>query len=350
MFNIFERGARALLDIHSPFETLPQSQPLAPAVLVVGLGRLGENLVVQTARTWHESYSQDQEKLRILVVDKESEAKVDSITKRFPRLSGCCDLISYQINPESPQFQNADFIFDESGNCAVSSIFVCLSNQTLGLQAALQLRHRINQNQPRIVVRMQEDSGLAKLLRTEPESGLASKNIVPFGLLQNTCTPDLVLGGIHEILAKAVHEDYLKQRLAEGLELGQKRSMVHWDDLPDDLRESNRRQVDHIRLKLLAVGYSIAPLSDWDASSYQFSSSEIETMAQLEHDYWVQERERKGWRFVAGPEDSKNKTHPDLLPWNQLSENAKEKDRQPAINLPKMLARAGFQVYKLNEK
>lgn len=349
MFNIYERGAQALLNLHQPFEQHSNNVSFSPHILVLGVGQLGENLVVQIARSWYESWHQTYGTLKITIVDEDAQVKAAFLQNRFPKLSECCDLITYPVGPENPRFQQTDFLLDQSGNCDLSSIYICLRDQTKGLQSALQLRKCLAQNQPPIIVRMQEDSGLAKLLQANQHSNLASRNIVPFGLLQHTCTPDLVLGGTHEVLARAVHEDYLKRRLQEGFELGQRRSLVHWDELPTDLRESNRRQVDQIRLKLQAVGYGIKPLSDWEAASHQFSRSEIETMAQLEHDYWVQERQRKGWRFAPGHEDIANKTHPDILPWSQLSEDAKEKDRQPAIGLPKLLTRAGFQVYKMNE-
>jgi hypothetical protein len=350
MFNIFERGARAFLEQHSPFKKYTKNASPPPHILIIGLGRLGENLIVQTARTWYESYSQNHKLLRISVVDTNAEVKVALLQESFPKLSSCCELNPLQMNLEDIQFQHAEFLFDESGHCDVTSIFICLRNHTLGLQSALQLRQRLARNQPRIIVRMQEENGLAKLLILNQESRITFQNIIPFGLLQHSCTPDLVIGGTHEILAQAVHEDYLQHRLTKGFVLGQKRSLVHWDELPGDLRESNRRQVDQIRLKLQIVGYGIAPLSDWEAANYRFSVPEIEKMAEFEHVHWVQERERNGWRFAPGPEDNKKKTHPDLLPWNQLPETTKEKVRQPSIELPKLLARAGFQVYKLNEK
>ena len=72
-------------------------------------------------------------------------------------------------------------------------------------------------------------------------------------------------------------------------------------------------------------------------------------MAKMEHDQWVQERITNGWQYQSGVEDAEKKVHPDLQPWEQLSENIKEKDRQPVIKIPALLARAGFQVYRLSE-
>lgn len=347
MFNIFERGARTLLSEFSPFDLKRENKPIPPHILVVGLRRLGENLVIQAARSWYEISTGNDELLRISVVDNQAKDKTAQLQNRFPKLPCRCELIPLQTEIEDLQFQKSDFLFTEAGTCKFTSVFICLGDQTLGLQAALTLRQRIDHHLPPIVIRMREDSGLAKLLTGEQENAMTFHNILPFGLLQRTCTPDLVLGGTHEILAQAVHADYLRRRLQEGLKMGSKRAMAYWYDLPPDLRESNRRQVDHIRLKLHTVGYEIKPLSDWDAANYQFSDAEIEKMAQMEHEHWMQERLRNGWSFAKGVEDARNRTHPDLVSWELLPEPVKDKDRQPAIELPGLLARAGFQVYRL---
>jgi hypothetical protein len=55
-------------------------------------------------------------------------------------------------------------------------------------------------------------------------------------------------------------------------------------------KESNRRYADHISLKLQAVDCYLAPLQDWDALEFQFTTLEVETLAEMEHERWVQER------------------------------------------------------------
>jgi hypothetical protein len=349
MFNIYKRGATTLLSKYPPFDDEKGKKSTPPHILIIGVSHLGENLIIQAARSWYDTRTADQGLLRITVVDKDAEKKVAKLQTQFPKLPRSCSLFPVQMSLEGSQMREVGFLPNNSGKHDVNSIYICIRNQILGLQIALELQQRMNQNSP-IVVRMRESSGLAKLLSNNQQSDMSLQNIYPFDLLHRTCTPDLVLGGMHEILAQAIHEDYLRQRLEEGIQMGQKRSMVHWYELPEDLRESNRRQVDHIRLKLHVVGYGIKPLSDWDSANYQFSKSEVEKMAKMEHKHWMQERMRNGWIFATGPEDAKNKTHPDLVPWERLPESVKEKDRQPTIKLPKLLAQADFQVYRLNEE
>ncbi|MEA3325753.1 MAG: RyR domain-containing protein [Chloroflexota bacterium] len=346
IFNIFERGARYLVSEYTSLSQEKNQKLGHGGILVVGCSRLGESLILQIARTWYETWKAAGTKLGLTVVDKNAEVKITKLAAMYPNLSECCHLTLHNFDVEDADFQKGKFLFNGSGKCDFDSIFICLDDTTRGLASALNLRQRLGSSQPPIILYLPEDSGLAKLLEDEQGSNNPVHNIIPFRLVQSTCTPDLVINGTHEILARSVHKDYLRQRFAEGIQMGQKRSMAYWEDLPEDLRESNRRQVDHIQIKLQKIGYGIEPLHDWDASYFQFSPVEVEMMAQMEHEHWIEERLRSGWTFAPSPEDPINKTHPDLVPWDQLTETDREKDRQTIYTLPRTLARAGFQVFK----
>ncbi len=92
-----------------------------------------------------------------------------------------------------------------------------------------------------------------------------------FGLLDQTCTPEQILGGINETIARAIHEDYVLNQEKEGKTPKTNPPMVPWQELPEGLKESNRRQADHIGVKLKAVGCEIAPPTDWDTELFEFT-------------------------------------------------------------------------------
>lgn len=101
-------------------------------------------------------------------------------------------------------------------------------------------------------------------------------------------------------------------------------------------------------MKLKAVGCGIAPLTDWDVELFKFSPDEIEKMAEMEHERWIEERLRSGWK--PGSKDVKKKTSPYLILWGQLPEDIKELDRNTIRNMPAFLARACFQIYRLKQE
>ena len=121
--------------------------------------------------------------------------------------------------------------------------------------------------------------------------------------------------------------------------------LVPWEQLPERLKESNRVQAANIGNTLAAAGYSITQLRDWDAGDLEFTPQEVDIMARTEHERWCRERRSAGW--TRGDErDEEKKTNPDLVDWEVLEEEEKDKNRRFVRGLPNTLAKAGFQIEK----
>ena len=72
---------------------------------------------------------------------------------------------------------------------------------------------------------------------------------------------------------------------------------------------------------------------------------QVEKLARAEHDRWVAERESDGWTW--GPEkDVQAKTSPYLVPYNELTEEVKDYDREPMRGLVARLAAAGYALVR----
>ncbi len=344
LFNTFDRGASVLLREHPPSGSSADSPP---HVLVVGLGRLGERLVTHAARNWRERTRMGEAPLHITVVDREAESRIESLIVRYPRLADVCRLVPLQLDIDSPQFLRAEFLDAGPDQVAVDMVYVCLDNESLALSAALTLMQGARGWALPIIVRMSREGGLATLLGQAGDDDDVYREIYPFVLLERVCTTDLVAGGTHEVLAQATHGEYVRHQKSLGQTVETNQLMVSWEALPESVRESNRRQVDHIGQKLAAVGHGIAPLTDWDAASYSFSPSQVEQMARMEHERWRQDLVDEGWRFSPGARDASRKTHPALVSWEELPEDEREKNRVAVCELPAFLARAGLQVYAM---
>lgn len=344
LFNIYDRGAQMMLKHFQSFGNGDENDPIVPHIVVVGLENLGQCLAMQAARRWYESVNRSERRLRLTLVDSEAEEKTDNLRARYPNLDHCCQVDARNMGVGSSIFQKAEFLFDRTGNCDVSQIYICLEDYSLALQSGLTLQSRIGHTETPIVVQMDENSGIAQLLRGFDSGAAPYRNLHTFGLIERTCTPDLVLDGTHELLARAAHERYLEQQLKQGFTSADNPNLEPWKTLPESVKESNRRHVDYTGSKLAASGYFIQPLTDWDAASFQFRPEEIELMAELEHERWREEQSQMGWTYGPGSKDPKKKTHPALLPWQELPEVEKEKNRASTRDLPGLLARAGFQV------
>jgi len=157
---------------------------------------------------------------------------------------------------------------------------------------------------------------------------------------------DVLFGSAREQLAQAIHEQYLKDQ--EGEKSPDDAAMQPWEKLDDVYKESNRQQADQIPEKLRTVQCGFVPLVGDDAEAFVFTKDEVEHLAEMEHDRWVVERKLDGW--ILGPKrDKKNKISPYLVDWEELEDKIKQYDRDAIINIPKIMARAGFQIYRLGQ-
>ncbi len=69
----------------------------------------------------------------------------------------------------------------------------------------------------------------------------------------------------------------------------------------------------------------------------------VERLAEHAHDHWAQLRMADGWTY--GPErDDVAKTHPDLVPYEQLPEGEKEYDRRTAMETLRAIVVLGYRI------
>ena len=169
-------------------------------------------------------------------------------------------------------------------------------------------------------------------------------NLHAFGLLDRTCSSEVILGGTHQLLARAIHEGYVRRGLTAGETLETNPSLAPWEELPEDLRQSNFAQADFIGAHLHALGYELEPLTDWDAAALSFSEEEVERLAQMEHERFVAERLAAGWLAAPDAKDLRGKASPSLGPWADLPEDIKERDRATVRRIPQFLAGVGWEA------
>lgn len=348
-FNVFERGAQIMVSEYPPFAQDNLQFEMSPHIVVIGMGRLGESLILQAARTWREKHFEEKP-LHITLIDRDVEWKFESLIVRYPHLNKLCKIDLLKMNVSSPEFLRGDFLFDRQGVCDIDAIYICMENDSLNLNTALTLLRRLRPQAVPIIIRMSEGAGLAALLEGDEDSDSIFRHLHAFGLLDRTCTAEILLGGVHERMARALHEEYVRAEEKKGDTVQSNPALVAWEKLPEHLREANRRQVDHLSAELKTAGYIISPLADWDAPAVSLTGEQIEAIAKLEHQFWCEDLRKNGWTFAAPPRDSMRKTHPDLVDWEELAEAEKEKDRNMVRNIPVFLAQAGFQVERLKSE
>jgi hypothetical protein len=143
--------------------------------------------------------------------------------------------------------------------------------------------------------------------------------------------------------ARVIHETFVEKRKKEGRSLDDP-SMKAWQELDPDLKESNWQQAEHIPFKVRAINCDIAPLQEGPAVS-GISDSRVDSigdrdaakLARMEHCRWFTERSLAGWK-KGDTKDVGRRIHPDLKPWEELTEAVRQYDVDAAKLIPKLLA------------
>jgi len=73
-----------------------------------------------------------------------------------------------------------------------------------------------------------------------------------------------------------------------------------------------------------------------------------ELMAKHVHDTWMAQRVKNGWKY-GEHRDDKKKTHPCIVPYEELPESEKEYDRQTSLETINFLREQGFKIVQENE-
>lgn len=338
-FNPWDAVPPMVLDEFPPAGAGGPPAGTVPHMLVVGPGRLGRELVTHAARRRAGDAAGAGGRLRVTLAGSGAAEVVDDLCRRYPRLEEVCDLRAAEVGVESSEFEQGTFL--EGGGDGVASAYVALEDDASGLQAALTLSRAVPD--ARVVVLTTEHSGLATLVSgIRPESS----PIELFDVLERGGRPEILLDGTIELLAQAIHGDYVRAQQAAGRTPADNPSMRGWDDLPEATRDSNRAQAADVGNKLAAVGCRVRPWTDWTGEGFTFRAAEVERMAELEHERWCQDRAADGWTYGA-TRDDRRKTTPYLVPWDQLTEEVKDLDRSAVRALPELLTYAGFEIVRL---
>jgi hypothetical protein len=132
--------------------------------------------------------------------------------------------------------------------------------------------------------------------------------------------------------AQLIHRNYQQQQVAAGSEV--QRSHADWPELPGAYQDDNRAVADHLDTKLTIIGCRTANGAASPAA--QIQPDEVEILAAVEHARWVAKRSIEGWKFSPLRDDIR-RGHPSIIPYGDLPESEKQKDRENIKLIPELL-------------
>jgi putative GTP pyrophosphokinase len=151
------------------------------------------------------------------------------------------------------------------------------------------------------------------------------------------------------LLAEEVHNYYRQERLnslkPDTQNIDDLKVVMSWDKLDPKLKISNLKQVEFYEHLLDQAGLGIRKSENPTILQFDDSFFGLERLAQLEHARWNAERLLAGWRY--GPKkDIAKKLNPCIVKWDDLSKDIRQYDYKPVLNIPVLLAKIGYEVYK----
>ncbi len=183
----------------------------------------------------------------------------------------------------------------------------------------------------------------------DPDAGPRGSVELPFGVETSARRPPSANRGpvpdVIESLARAIHEGYVQRHSSEPTLAAGQTSTDPWETLPETLRASNRRQAADIEHKLRAISCEAVAGPGTGEVVDELDDNEVERLAEIEHDRWMAERLAAGWTPGA-VKDVDAKRTPFLVPWADLSEVARDLDRDMVRQIPRLLAAIGFTVVR----
>jgi TrkA-N domain/RyR domain len=337
LFNLYEAAGRRVLGAHPPFTPADAGERSGPEVLVVADQAIAEVLVVNVARLWRNSRAHSRAKIEVTLAGPGTEAEVDRIRERYPAIDGIAHLEAWEIDLSSPNLRQA-----KRGREA-GRVYVALGDEARAVATSLTIAAVRSQGAPVVLIVNDERLGARDIAGGQVEVS----PIALFGILDLVLDEHFLVGGLQETLAEAIHNSYYEKELAKGD--GTTSKAVPWEQLDEDGRNANRDAAALLPRNLERIGCAVVPaaLADVERSQEVFDAqltpATLEELSEAEHDRWMEERTRSGWTFAPERNDEL-KQHDLLIPYAELSEPEKDKDRNNIRELPDQLAMAGFSI------
>ena len=89
--------------------------------------------------------------------------------------------------------------------------------------------------------------------------------------------------------------------------------------------------------------YTPQPIDTTDVELPEELKQLVEQMSKNVHEIWAENRIKQGWTYGKQRNDER-KTHPCLVPYENLPEEEKEYDRNTSIGTLKLIIKLGFKV------
>ena len=328
---------------------MAQSDTARVHVLLVGLGSIGQALLVQLAKTGHYRSGLHP---KVTIVDRQVSRQWSNLIESFPTLQRWIEveLIESHIEDLKPT-RVKEWLYDKH---PVSMAYVTTSDEVANLKVARMLisnlqNFREEKSAPVTEVVVVDPPG-GYVLSDYETNGSHNGNIHLFSLSRGGQreSKESFLSYLDDSRAKAMHAAYLRHNEMcppDDPTWQTGASNASWDKLPEFLRESNRQLADFLdfEVKLRSIGCQL--VTKGQDGPVRLRQYELDQLSRLEHQRWWSERELDGWQYSERP-NRDLKLSSKMVDFDQLSPKDKRLDEKAVTDLISQLADEGLIVVR----
>jgi hypothetical protein len=340
LFSANDRAARVIFNNYAPdsFRPVTNSADQPINIAIFGSGELTSCLIAQLARMCH--YLNYKKTLCTIIYGE--DRFISKLNYHFPRLDQIIELKLIKVDFDT---LNGSIILEQHNVLPFDVIYLTYEND----EQTMQILHSLSRieigNKVNTIAVLQNPNGILNKWYSSDNIG----NIVihKYNITSDTFTEEAIIASKIDELAKIIHNDYFDKIKEAGKVNPSKESHREWDDLSEDFKNQNRQQADHIWVKLRSINCRAVAINSAE-EEYDFANDKdvVETLSKMEHNRWAAHMLLNGWKYSA-KRDDKRKLHTDLIPFEELSDEVKQYDRNTILNIRHLLRKMNMKVMKI---
>lgn len=383
-FNFYENWARRLWSIYTfcgdaPYDPLDY-EPIRITLdaqssykvnckkyvhlVIAGFGRMGQALLLEALRVCHYANYDDtqlsNQRIRtfITIIDPKMATLRQQFFTLYPDLDKQIDdiYITYRDDDLCNEVVRSDLGQWGHSPQQMLTIAICISDPDQSIQLGLNLPSSIYQTDTRVLIRQEIQTDLGQIIHNDTKR---YRHVKVFGMMEQGISKHI----LQDELASYINQEYCEHAYIQTLYTyalihdpqyiaTKHRAQVEWYRLDENMRWANRYQIDAYLVYLRTLGYEVTRnYSEAEKSvtpetfNEQLSGEVLYILMRMEKHRWNAERTIEGWQYGT-IRNNEHRIHPLIIPYHQLSEKEKQKDKNVIINLPYLLALGGFKLIR----